>query len=439
MTHLMINSTLSGGVSFVVVVALAAGWLLPLPSRAEEASAEARLLAAAKRIHSHAITLDTHVDIAGGRYATEKLDPGIDHPELKCDLHKMEQGGVDGVFLAVWTRQGKLDPQGYRQAWESAMERFAAIHRLTETMYPQRCEAATSPADVLRIVQSPKRAIMIGVENGYPLETDLAKLRKFYALGARYMTLCHVGHNQICDSSNPNKRLGDKEQEHHGLSEFGKQVVAEMNRLGMMIDVSHASRESFYDVLKASRAPVIASHSGCRARFDNARNLDDEQLEALAAGGGVIQIVAVGGFLNTPPPERKPAIREMVRRIGIPEKEEKTNFAEATEEQLSQYHRGIREIDRLYPAAGIEQFIDHIDHAVKVAGIDHVGIGSDFDGGGSVRGFENHSDAPRVTLELLRRGYSQEQIEKIWGNNLLRVWREVETVANRLRSTTDDE
>ncbi|MHC4487681.1 MAG: dipeptidase [Planctomycetota bacterium] len=348
---------------------------------------EHQIISRAKAIHKKALTLDTHVDIPGAQYATEAIDPGIDNPKLKCDLVKMNKGGVDGVFLAVFVAQKKRDAEGYKNAYESAMAKFEAINRLTEKMYPQRCELATSPEDVERIAKTSKKVIMIGVENGFAIGKDVSNVERFYNLGVRYITLSHNGHNDICDSCNPAKKLGDKETEHDGLSEFGKKVVAEMNRLGIMADVSHISVKSFHDLIEVSKAPIIASHSGCRALADHPRNLNDEQLKALARNRGVIQIVAVGGFL----------------KLGSP------------------------------PPADVETYVDHIDHAVKVAGIEHVGIGSDFDGGGGVPGFNDHSQALNVTIELVRRGYSEADILKIWGANLLRVWREVEKVAQELQ------
>jgi len=374
-----------------ILALLGAFAVCPAPLRAQVASAgrpdEESLLAAARRIHERALTLDTHVDVAGAEYATAKLDPGIDHPKLKCDLVKMAKGGVDGVFLVVFVAQGKRDAEGYQRAFDAAMAKFDAIHRLAETMYPGRCELATSPDDVERIAKTGKRAIMIGVENGYPIGIDVANVETLYNLGARYITLSHNGHNQICDSCKPNAELGDQESEHGGLSPFGREVLARMNRLGMMVDVSHIAPESFSDVIEVTRAPVIASHSGCRALCDHPRNLDDEQLKALAAGGGVIQLVALGSFLRAASPER-------------------------------------------HPPPSIKDYVDHIDHAVEVAGIDHVGIGSDFDGGGGIAGFNDHSEALNVTVELLRRGYSEEDIQKIWGGNLLRVWRDAKRAAS---------
>ena len=353
---------------------------------------EQQIISRAKAIHKKALTLDTHVDIPGAQYATEALDPGIDNPKLKCDLVKMNKGGVDGVFLAVFVGQTKRDAEGYKNAYESAMVKFEAIHRLAEKMYPQRCELATSPGEVERIAKTGKRVIMIGIENGFAIGKDLSNVERFYNLGARYITLSHNGHNDICDSCNPRKKLGDKKAEHNGLSEFGEKVVAEMNRLGIIADVSHISVESFYDLIKVSKAPIIASHSGCRALAEHPRNLNDEQLKALARNGGVIQIVALGGFL----------------KLGSP------------------------------PPADVKIYVDHIDHAVKVAGIEHVGIGTDFDGGGGIPGFNDHSEALNVTIELVRRGYSEEEISKIWGANFLRVWREVEKVAQELQKGPKD-
>jgi membrane dipeptidase len=383
--------------------------------------AEQEVVDRAKLIHEEVLTLDTHVDILNDKYATEAHDPGIDNPRLKCDLVKMNKGGVDGVFLAAYVRQRKRNAEGYKNAYESAMGQLKAICRLTEKMYPERCELATSPDDIERIAQSGKRAIMIGIENGFAIGKDLSKVERLYNLGARYITLSHNGHNDICDSCNPRETLGDKKTEHNGLSKFGEKVVSEMNHLGVMVDVSHISVESFYDVIKVSNAPVIASHSGCRALADNSRNLYDEQLKTLAKNGGVIQIVTVSGFLKLGSSQYRKAMSDL--------KKELDDGSITTEQFLEKK----KDLDAKYLSANLEDFVDHIDHAVKIAGIDHVGIGSDFDGGGGVPGFNDHSEALNVTIELLRRGYSEEDISKIWGANLLRVWREVEKVAEELQ------
>ena len=367
------------------ITLLLAGILTVLAGCSQEMVAERELVDRAKVIHERALTLDTHVDIKV-TYATAELDPGTDNHKLKCDLVKMNKGGVDGVFLIVYAKQGQRDTEGYNKAYETAMVRFNAIKRLTGQMYPERCELATSPDDFERIAKTGKRAVMIGVENGFAIGKDLKKLQEFYDLGARYITLTHIGHNDICDSSQPRDALGDEKTEHNGLTKFGREVVGQMNRLGMMCDASHISDESFFDLIKASKAPIIVSHSSCRALAEHPRNLTDEQLVALAKNGGVIQITSVKKFL--------------------------------------------------LPASGVEAdvkiFIDHIEHVVNLVGIDYVGIGSDFDGGGGIEGFNDHSEALNVTIELVRRGYSEEDICKIWSGNFLRVWREVEAAAKEL-------
>jgi membrane dipeptidase len=338
-------------------------------------------------IHAAAYTIDTHVDI-GINYATEEVDPGIDHPRLRCDLTKMERGGMDGVFLAVFVgNRGDLTPEVFERSHETAMIKFEAIHRLTEQMHPDRCELALTPDDFEHIADSGKRAIMIGIENGVVVGEDLGLVEKYYDLGARYITLCHSSHNQICDSSSPAEPL------YNGISDFGKQVVAEMNRLGIICDVSHISEKSFWDLIEISQAPIMASHSGCAALNPHNRNLTDEQLKALAENG--------------------------MYRMSQEERE-------ALRPKLEEYDRRRIEIEKVYPATGLKEYVDHIDHAKKVAGIDHVGIGTDFDGGGGIPGFNNHAEARNVTDELIKRGYSAEEINKIWGGNLLRVWREVE-------------
>jgi membrane dipeptidase len=393
---------------------------------AQQQMTEQQIISRARVIHKKALTLDTHVDILNAEYATKARDPGIDNPKLKCDLVKMNKGGVDGVFLVAYVGQTKRDAEGYKNAYKSVMGQLEAIHRLTEKMYPNRCELATSPGEVERIAKTGKRVIMIGIENGFAIGKDLSNVESFYSLGARYITLSHNGHNDICDSCNPRGKLGDKETEHNGLSDFGKKVVAEMNRLGIIADVSHISVKSFYDLIEVSKAPIIASHSGCRALADHPRNLDDEQLKALARNGGVIQIVAVGGFLKLVSAERRKAISDLKKELD----EERI--------KIEQFREGMKEIDTKYPPASLSDYVDHIDHAVRVAGIEHVGIGSDFDGGGGVPGFNDHSEAFNVTIELVRRGYSEEDISKIWGANLLRVWREVEKVSQELQKGSNN-
>jgi membrane dipeptidase len=431
----------------VVALSLAAGAGLA----ARQPGTDAALLAKAKSIHDKALTIDTHVDIGGANYATPALDPG-GPTNLKCDLVKMKAGGLDGVFLAAFVSQRPdLTEAGFKTAYDQAIAKFDAVDRLTK-MHPELCELARTPVDVERIARKTgKRVIMVGVENGYPAGMDLASLKTFYDRGARYMTLVHTGHNQLADSSGP------KEPMHNGLSEQGKKVVLEMNRLGMMVDLSHASAKSFWDAIAVSTAPIIESHSGCKALSPSDRNLDDDQLKALAKNGGVIQIVALAEYLKASPPERTKAIQALRDELGMGARggggrgqsgqgarggqaapgargaqPAMTPEAQAAaDKRRALYDERMKEIDAKYPGATLKDFVDHIDHAVKVAGIDHVGVGTDFDGGGGIPGFNDHSEALNVTIELVKRGYSEEQIDKIWGGNLLRVWREVEKGAKK--------
>jgi membrane dipeptidase len=422
---------------------------------------EEQILARAWAVHQQAIPIDTHVDIP----ENWQQDPGT-WTTRKCDLIKMRAGGLRGVFMAVFEGQPRtpdhgLTPDGYKQVYDRAMAKFTAVHELAEKMHPELCGLAVTPDQVEQIAKTGKRVVMIGVENGYPIGADLSNVKKFYDLGARYITLSHSGHNQICDSSSDNTP-----PLHNGLSEFGKKVVAEMNRVGIMVDVSHIAAKSFWDVIAVTKAPIIASHSGCMVVAKSDRNLDDDQLKALAKNGGVIQIVALASYLKNDSPERTAAIAKLREELGMPAGGrgfggggaggrgagagagagqrggqaaaggQRGQAPTLTPEQQAErdkqraaYQERMKEIDAKYPPARLTDFVDHIDHAVKVAGIDHVGVGTDFDGGGGVPGFNDHADAFNVTVELVRRGYSDLDIKKIWGGNLLRVWREVQAHA----------
>ncbi|MDH5805716.1 MAG: dipeptidase, partial [Gemmatimonadota bacterium] len=255
---------------------------------------------------------------------------------------------------------------------------------------------------------------------------DITLLATYHELGARYITLAHGGHNDIADSSTPRSNLGDDEEEHGGVSEFGEEVIAEMNRLGIMVDVSHISKNAMLDAARLSAAPVIASHSSVRAIADHPRNMDDEQLLALKENGGVMQTVALGGYVKIDDPAKVDARNTVREEFGITSFQ---SFRNLSEEQRAQYDARIAELDEQWPPASVSDFVDHIDYAVNLIGIDHVGISSDFDGGGGIVGWQDAGETLNVTLELVRRGYSEEDIAKLWGGNLLRVWREVERVA----------
>jgi membrane dipeptidase len=365
----------------------------------------------ARRIHARVLTLDTHAD-APINLQKDDFDIGVAHDVKKggtqIDFPRMKQGDMDAMFFAVYMAQGPRTPEGHARAKEKALDIFDRIHASLRR-YPALAELATSPTDAYRIEKLGRRAVFIGMENGYPVGEDLSLLKTYYDLGCRYITLSHFANNAICDSAtDPDGPL------HNGLSAFGKQVVAEMNRLGMMIDVSHVSDKTFYDVLALSKAPVIASHSNSRALCDFPRNMTDQMIKDLAAKGGVIQVNFVSDYLRKPSDAHRQALNS-VRMAGVGKV--------VTPDVQARIEAKTDSIKRVYAAerASLADIVNHIDHIVKLVGIDHVGIGSDFDGGGAVNGLEDVSEIANLTAELLRRGYSEADIAKIWGGNLLRV------------------
>jgi len=377
-------------------------------------------------IHDRVLTVDTHVDTPY-RLLNKEYDVSKTHDPRKrggkVDLPRMKKGGLDAIFFAVFVGQGDRSAEGNLKAKERALALFDAIHHMLKK-HADLAELALTADDAYKIEKKSKRAIFIGIENGYPLGNDLTQVEKYHQLGARYITLCHTRNNDICDSSTDGKGA-----EHQGLSEFGEKVVKEMNRVGMMVDVSHASDDTFYDVLNVSRAPVIASHSCARAICDNPRNLDDKMLKKLAEKGGVIQMCILSSYVKQPDanPRRDAALKAL--------REKYKNFSEMSEKERQVVHREWRAINEKYPEklATVSDVVDHIDHIVKVAGIDHVGIGTDFDGGGGVDGCFDVSEMGNITIELVKRGYSEEQIRKIWGGNIMRVMRDVEKLAAQAR------
>ncbi|MEE2636959.1 MAG: dipeptidase [Acidobacteriota bacterium] len=385
---------------------------------------DAALVARARVIHERVLTIDTHDDIPLD-FATPEVDPGV-RGDRQVDLPKMEEGGLDAGFFVVYVGQTARTPENYAQAQTDALRKFDAIHRMVNEMYPDRIEIAYTADDFTRIHAAGKLVAAIGIENGYVIGRDLSRLEAYHARGARYFGLAHNGHNDIADSANPREDLGDTTSEHDGVSAFGEAVIAELNRLGIMIDVSHVSRAAMFDAVRLSRAPVIASHSSTRALADHPRNLDDEQLLALRDNGGVMQAVALGAFVSASAGMRRDAIRSLRLEFGLRLRGDQRPL-DATERAA--YDRRLGEIDEQYPPATVATFVDHIDHAVQLIGIDHVGISSDFDGGGGVMGWNDASETFNVTLELVSRGYSEEEIGRLWGGNLLRVLREVERVA----------
>lgn len=337
---------------------------------ATESSNELALLEQARAIHGRVMTLDTHADIPSN-FATNEHDPA--NAEAQVNLNSMLEGGLDAAFFIVFVGQEERTSESYLAAKAAAINKFDAIHRMTDVLYPDRIGLATTAAEAEALHAQGKLIAMIGIENGFVIGKDISLLEDFYKRGARYMTLVHNGHNDIGDSAQPQERFFDLQEEHGGLSDFGYDVVEEMNRLGMLVDISHVSRNTMLEATRHSKVPVIASHSSVTSLTDHPRNMNDEQLLVLKENGGVIQIVAFNPYL------------------------------------------------RLDPPSSLEDLLDHIDYAVNLIGIEHVGISSDFGGGGGINGWSNAGETFNVTLGLVRRGYSEKDIAKLWGGNVLRI------------------
>jgi len=405
---------------------------------------EEQLIAKAKAIHDRVITLDTHNDINIDNFTdsinyTQELDNQVNLP-------KMKKGGLDVSWFIVYTGQDSLTVEGFEKAYKTAISKFDAIHKLVNDFAPDQIELATTLADVKRIIKSGKKVAMIGIENGYPIGLDINKVKEFYDLGGRYMSLAHNGHSQLSDSNTGEK---DDVWLHNGLSDFGKEVIAEMNKWGIMIDISHPSKEAIKQMIALSKAPIIASHSSVRALCDHSRNLDDEQLEWLKEKGGVVQTVAFKSYLNTEKYDARndalKTIREKVTdSLGL-KWYEWSEFRALTDSVQMEFlanrkkiidlsNEKVNSIPDFPPAVNVSDFIDHIDYLVEKIGIEHVGISSDFDGGGGIEGWNDASETFNVTLELVRRGYTEEDISMLWSGNLLRVLDEVEAVAKELQA-----
>jgi membrane dipeptidase len=375
-------------------------------------------------LHRAAIVVDTHSDTTP-RFQDPEWRFDVEHPpeEGHMDLPRIERGGLDVQFWAIYV--GRAEGEG--KAIRRAVERIDAVYDMA-ARYADRTEIAYSTADVKRIVASGKLASLMGLEGGHIIEDSLAALRTFHRLGVRYMTLTHSFHTNWADSSGTNEV---PEPLHGGLTPFGREVVREMNRLGMMVDVSHVSDGTFWDVLEASEVPVIASHSSCRALADHPRNLSDEMLRALARNGGVAMINFYPGYIDA-------SIRDAARALALRLRPR----IDALRAQYGGDAVGLRRATRSlyrenpFPTTSLGVLIDHLDHAIKVAGPDHVGLGSDWDGVPSMPvGMEDVSKLPAITSALLDRDHTRETVLKILGGNILRVMREVERHAPRAAST----
>lgn len=458
-----------------ILRAAAAAALVALPLAAQQD--DAALIAKAKAIHAKALKLDTHVDIDPSMMtdATPNYVTGHAH---QVDLPKMRNGGMDGIFFSIFVGQSQdFSDSAYAKAKAADIAKFEAVHYMAEHLAPSQIAIAYTAADVRRIHQQGKLVALMGVENGYGIGNDITNVKKFYDYGARYLSLAHNGHNQLSDS---NTGEADDVWKWHGVSPLGKQVVAEANKYGIMLDISHPSKESNMWVMQNSKAPVIASHSAVRALCPTAsRDLDDEQLLALKKNGGVMQTVAFASYVkcDAPSPERTAALNALATEYGIPANQigrlggagggrgaaipagvcgigydpnpaapaaarggaggrggRGNPIADMDAVKRAAFQAKLDALNVKYPVparANVKDLVNHIDYAVKLIGIDHVGISSDFDGGGGIDGYNCTSEAINVTIELVRRGYTEDQIIKLWGGNVLRVMDEVEKVAKK--------
>jgi membrane dipeptidase len=406
---------------------------------------EAELIEKAKGIHDRVITLDTHDDIDPSNFTSEKNY--TQSLETQVNLPKMIEGGLDVAWFIVYVGQGELTPAGFDDAYKQADAKFKAIHRLCEEIAPDKIELALTSDDVRRIAASGKKVAMIGVENGYPIGNDIARVKEFHDRGARYMSLAHNGHSQLADSNTGER---DSVWLYHGLSDLGREVIKEMNKWGIMVDLSHPSKEANMEMMKLSKAPVIASHSSARALNDVSRNMDDEQLMALKENGGVIQAVAFKSYVNTKKnnaytDSSRVIIAEIAKGEGfeILDRDGIIKLSDSARTEYFQKYIALskkakprleQEVNPVAPPVNVADFVDHIDYLVKKIGLEHVGISSDFDGGGGVDGWSDASETFNVTLELVRRGYTEEQIAALWSGNLLRVLDQVQDVAKKIQA-----
>lgn len=378
-----------------------------------------------RAIHDRILTIDTHVDIPSG-YATSRLDPNT-WTRLQVDLPKMRAGGLDAAFFIVYVQQRDLNEEGYATARARAEETYQAIMRMVRAN-PERIALATTADEVEEIYASGRLIALIGIENSYFMGENIEEEVPLWAArGARYASLTHFRNNQFGGSSNPDLSAGDP-MEDPGLTDLGRRLVELLNDHGIMVDISHVGPRTSLEAIQMSRAPVIASHSGARAVYDHPRNLSDALLDAIRDNGGVAQMVAFRSYLRDIDPGLTVAMAELRSEFGL---DQPGGWERSTPESRAAYQDRLAALRAQFPDATIADMADHIDYAVQRIGIDHVGIVSDFDGGGGVRGWDDASETPNVTAELLRRGYSEEDIAKLWGGNVLRVMRGVEAAAVR--------
>ncbi len=373
-------------------------------------------------IHQKILTVDTHCDTPMAML-DDNFDIGVKNSpsQSRVDFPRMKEGGLDAIFFAAFTSQRERTAENTENAYKTANQMIDVTYAACNK-YSELAEVATKSSDAARIEKSGKRAIYIGMENGFPIGTDINRVKEFYYRGVRYITLCHSSNNDICDSSTDKKG-----PEHNGLSDFGTEVVKEMNKLGMMIDVSHISDKSFYDVIKLSKTPVIASHSSVRAIAHHNRNMTDDMIKTLAKNGGVIQICLLDDYIKDP--DTTTVYYQKRREFN---QVFDTKYDSMTDEEKKALRNEWKILKEKFPKTlpTVADCVDHIDYVKNLVGIDYVGIGSDFDGGGGLTDCADVSQFPNITAEMLERGYTEEEIGKVWGGNFFRVFAAVEKLAN---------
>ena len=423
------NKTSSLFLSLVLVLLTISSCKQNQTEESSESETEEQLVQRALEIHKRVLTLDTHADTP-----LRMIEPGFDMAERhdpnetgsKVDYPRMKEGDLDAIFFAAFVAQDIRDDDGNSRAKALCLQMIDSVIASTERN-ADIVGLALNPDDAYALEKEGKRAIYIGIENGYPIGNDLSNVEEYYNKGVRYITLVHSSNNDLADSAtDPNGT------EHDGISEFGSKVVGEMNRLGIMVDVSHGNDSVFYDAVKLSKAPIIASHSNARSVTSHQRNMTDEMLKLMAENGGVVQLTMLADYLREAPPNAARDSAVAALRASM------KPISEMSDEERLALRKSFNELNEKFPnpPATVKHVADHIDHIVKIAGIDHVGIGCDFDGGGGIEGIFDASEVMNITIELVRRGYSEEEIAKIWGGNLIRVFKEVQAVATEIQSAS---
>jgi len=404
----------------ILAVALSAGLAACSEDREVDQSAEA--------IHERVFAFDSEVDtphlITGGT-----INP-CGATELQVDVPKMRAGGLDGAAFVIWVQQTERSPEAYEAAHAEGMRQLDAFRDVANNLCPDQISIAERTADIERIRQDGKLVALMGMVNGFPLGPNLERLQEYYDKGVRYISFTHLGHNDLADSARPSAELGDSPSEHNGLSDLGRQLVDEMNRLGMIVDASQVNMKTLEDMAARSKAPIIASHSSVFSLVPNPRNITDEGLLAIKNTGGVVQIVAFSGYLVDNQALFFQKLGTLNAQFGLSPGQ---TAGDLSPEDRQAYDMELGKVFASMPNANVSEFVDHIDYAVTLLGIDHVGISSDFEHGGGVTGWMDASETLNVTKELLARGYTEDEIAKLWGGNFLRVLNAVEQIAAELK------